>query len=230
MATSTERYKVIEPIRIFISLIFTLNIAKGSERHNMMHVQFFSQPAFGHFAMLATIVVALASSAALSIPVRPVIFFVATSPVMVLFANSVLRLPYPITRSVAKMVFVGLCAIRNDKYINSAPRTNRRNAIICGVVLTNSISRMVFTTTTKITKEVFGSNEVVCAADKRCAAFCARNLYGHSKPLIDKLVTCSGFTAINKGAYIVYHKLLELVNPEQYHYTTYVLQTVVKWR
>lgn len=55
------------------------------------------------------------------------------------------------------------------------------------------------------------------------------NICRHEKSLTDRLVTCSGFTAISKGVHEVYHILSVRVNPEQYHYTTYVLQTVVKW-
>ena len=46
----------------------------------------------------------------------------------------------------------------------------------------------------------------------------------HKNPLTDKLVTCSGFTAISKGAHKVYHKLLVTVNPEQYHYTIFMVR------
>lgn len=59
------------------------------------------------------------------------------------------------------------------------------------------------------------------------ASICA--FLRHNNPLTDKLVTCSGFTAINKGVHEVYHKLSVRMNPERYHYTTYVLQTVVIW-
>ena len=69
-------------------------------------------------------------------------------------------------------------------------------------------------------KGVLASRHVRSVAIKcLMALFALIGFGGHKKPLTDKLVTCSGFTAISKGVRKVYHGLSVQVNPEQFYYT-----------
>lgn len=229
MTTRAERYKVIKAVRILVSLVYPLHIAICLKWLDVVNIQFFAQLLFSNVTSLATVVITLSSGAALPIPIGAVILFISAFPVVVFFADSIVRLPNTITRFIAKMIAVVLQPVRSCQYLGAASCTRDSNAIPCGVIRSYQLPRVILTPANEIAKEVLRPKNLVSLPIESSTASCTGNFYQHKIPLIGFLVTCSGFTNINKGVSEVYHKLMALVNPEQHNYTTYVLQMAVIW-
>lgn len=110
VARLAHRHKVVELVCLQVGIVLIWDVAECAKGLDVMHVKG-AVPRLLHSAATASVSIALPRCACLSVPIRPVIFFVAAAPACAIRSAKVRRRPSSAacvvtegTRTAAKLI------------------------------------------------------------------------------------------------------------------------------